>query len=67
MSKLDSQNISELERYFHPKAQVVDKLPDVKSVKDFAEVYRKNTDGTYNSYKMIAGKWINTAKNLTTE
>jgi hypothetical protein len=65
MDKLTNAHINEIGRYFHPKSLIVDKKPDPKSVQDLTEILIENTDGTYNSYKMIAGKWIKTGTNLT--
>ena len=62
--KLTSEHINEMGRYFHPKTQLVDKLPDPKSAKDFSKVFIKNSDGTHNSYEMVSGKWIKTGSNL---
>ena len=65
MEEITSQRKSELDKYFHPVPQIVYKLPDPKSVSSFSEVWMKNQDGSYHVYKMVAGAWINTAKNLT--
>lgn len=65
MSKLDSQHISEFDRYYNPKPQIVSSLPSAKSVRDFSEVFIKNSDNTYRSYKMVKGKWIQTASTLS--
>lgn len=66
MSKLNRQHISEFDRYFTPKPAIVTTLPNVKDVRDFTEVFIKNTDGTYASHKMIAGKWIKTGDGIKT-
>jgi hypothetical protein len=65
MNKLGSQELSELERYFHPKSLIVSSLPDVKTVKDSQEVYIKKSNGKYDSYKMVSGRWIKTGIDLT--
>lgn len=59
--KLTSEHIKEIERYFHPKVSIVDKLPDVKSVSDKAEVRIKNkvTDN-YDMYQVLEGNWHKT-------
>ena len=64
MPEISSQHKSELDKYYHPAPQIVYKLPDPKSVSSFSEVWLKNQDGSYHTYKMVGGQWINTAKNL---
>lgn len=55
--KLTKQDMTEYDRYYNPVPQVVDKLPDVKSVRDYTEVLIKQSDGSIKSYKMIQGQW----------
>jgi hypothetical protein len=42
MGKLNSQDLSEYDRYYHPKPAVVTKLPDIKSVRSFYKESRRN-------------------------
>lgn len=65
MEKLNRQNISEFDRYYNPKPEIVKTLPPAKSVRDFSEVFIQNPDKTYRSYKMVDGKWIKIASNLS--
>jgi len=64
--KLDSNTVAEFDRYFTPKAFVVNTLPDPKSVRDFTEVYLKTAQKTYNQYRMVEGSWILINSNLAT-
>lgn len=64
MKKLNSQDLSEFNRYYHPVPQVATKLPDPKSVRDFAECWIKNSTGKHDSYKMVSGEWKKTGSNL---
>ena len=55
------EGLQELRRYFQPKTEVVQALPDPDTVIDMTEVVLKTTVGqetTYVMYKMIEGKWI---------
>jgi len=65
MEKLNSNNLAELDRHYHPVSQIVTSLPNPKSVRDMSEVFIKNPDGTYNKYQMVNGVWIQTGTNLT--
>lgn len=47
----------DLERYFHPKAEIVTQLPDPRAVKDLVSVLLDNLDDTYTEYRMIKGSW----------
>ncbi len=65
MSKLNSNDIAEIGRYFNPNGQIVTSLPNAKSVRDFSEVAIQNKDGnTFDTYKMIKGNWIKTGSNV---
>jgi hypothetical protein len=55
--KLNSSHINELARSFHPKAQVVSVLPDIKQATDLQEVLLKNPNGTFTRHQMIEGAW----------
>ena len=67
MVNLDSNKRAELDTSYHPKSEIVEKLPDPKTVRDMTEVFIKNQDGTYNKYQMVQGVWIRTGVNLTSE
>lgn len=55
MDKLTSQHIAEIAKSFHPKAEVVTSLPDVKKAKDLQEYIIDNKDGTFTKHQMING------------
>lgn len=55
--KINSQHEAEIGKFFHPKTNVVTVLPDVKSVKDLAEILLDKKDGTYEKHQMINGAW----------
>ena len=59
MSKLQSSDIAESSKYFHPAASIVNTLPNPASMKgkDLAEVLKPNSDGTYDRYQLIKGIW----------
>lgn len=54
---LNSEQIAEQGKYFHPIPQIVTKLPKASEVKDKAQVMIKQTDGTYIKYQMLGGSW----------
>ena len=56
--KIDSQSQNEISKYFHPKAQVVDILPNPKQSSDLAEILLDNKDGTFTKYQMVKGSWL---------
>lgn len=64
--KLDSNTVAEFDRYFSPKTYLVDSLPDPKIVRDFSEVYMKNSQGTYDVYRMVEGSWVLIHSDLAT-
>ena len=55
--KLDTSDISEIGRHFHPLTKVVDKLPDPKQSVDLQEHILDNKDGTFTKYQMINGQF----------
>ena len=55
--QVTSQHESEIAKYFHPKTNVVTKLP-VEKVKDLSEVLLDNKDGSFTKHQMINGKWL---------
>ena len=57
MIKLKKNDVNEIDRYFSPKSQIVDKLPDPKSVRDFTKVYVRQSDGSYKVYEMLEGNF----------
>lgn len=65
--KIDSNTVAEFDRYFSPSPYVVDKLPNEKTVRNFTEVYIKNSSGAYDTYRMIKGSWVLTNSNLNTK
>ena len=41
-----------------PKPELVDELPDIRSVVDWTNAYVRISDGTYDKYTAIEGKWV---------
>jgi hypothetical protein len=64
IEKLTSQHIAEFDRYYHPTPQICSKLPDVKSVRDFTEIWIPTSDNKHNVFKMVQGNWKQTGTNL---
>jgi hypothetical protein len=62
--KLKSEHLSELNNYYHPQPQLVTKLPDAKSVRDFAEVWIPLAGGKHDVFKMVSGEWKKTGSNI---
>ncbi len=63
--KITSQEIAEFERHFNVKARIVSQLPNPKDVRDLSEAIKKNKDGSFDTFRMIGGKWIKTGSNIT--
>jgi len=61
MKKLTSEETTEIGRYFHPATQVVNKLPDVSTMKgkNNGEVLVDNKNGTLTKYQFVLGAWHN--------
>lgn len=58
LDKANPELIQELRRYFQPRSEFVQALPDVNTVIDMTEVILKDSNGSYVLYKMVEGKWI---------
>lgn len=50
--------LEEMRNYFHPKSEIVKTLPNPKTVENFKTVYIKQSNGTYKTYKMLDGTWV---------
>lgn len=49
--------LQQFREYFAPKPEIVTSLPNPRGIENFKEVFIKQSDGTYNLYKMINGRW----------
>lgn len=57
LARNNPEFLEELKNHFYPKPEIVKTLPNPKTVSEFKEVYIKQTDGSYVTYKMLDGSW----------